>query len=195
MEDHESNPQKQPSVVTFSIRLGLLKDAESSELFTRGRPGIRNGLAWIAEFSGTTAFGWFIVNLMADFGTRPSRPERFDHSDWSLQTQDFMVNILILSIIFTAQLFKFNFELVRDKNYKRKIMKGRLYYLPLLIATFLSGMLYLRYSQLPQVVYELFIPNPLIFSLFWISVSTLSFFGYKGLWTAILLAVLKGKKG
>lgn len=195
MKKQESKLQKQPAIISLSRRVGLIKQAESSEPLAQRITGIRYGLAWIAEYAGTTYFGWLIVNMMADFGTRPNRQYQFNHSDWSLQTQDLIVNLCVLTIIFTAQLFKFNFELVRDRDYKGKIVKGRFYFVPLLTAGLLTGVLYFRLKHLPQVEYELFIPNALTFSLFWIFVSTLSFFGYKGLWTAILLAILKGKKG
>lgn len=195
MKKKERTLQKQPAIINLSRRVGLIKQAESSEPLAKRTTGIRYGLAWIAEYAGTTYFGWLLVNMMADFGTRPNRPNRFNHSDWSLQTQDLIVNLCVLTIIFTAQLFKFNFQLVRDRDYKGKIVKGRFYFVPLLTAGLLTGVLYFRLNHLPQVEYDLFIPNALAFSLFWIFVSTLSFFGYKGLWTAILLAILKGKKG
>lgn len=188
-------PKMNPVILNIALQFRFLRNLESKGPLGSRKLELKFFYFWFMEYLGNVLFGWTAANLVADYGwTVAVRTVEVKHEDWALQTRDLTANVTILFVIFVAQLFVFSLRQLSDNDLKGTLARGTFFWvLPITLLVGICGLIF-RLNQIPFVELKLYLPNPLAFSIVWISLSSIFFMGYIRLWKYILLGVLRGKK-
>jgi hypothetical protein len=126
---------------------------------------------FIAQIIISILVGWLAANWYADVGWGGGYPRVKSHSDWALQTTDFMVNVNIVAAIIIGQLVLFSIRVTR-----KELPLGFGFWV--ILALFIALIfLVLRRSETFNVEYDLHLSTPTTFSIAWIFASVMIFPG------------------
>lgn len=192
--DGRPTPSFNPLLIWIVMKLGLIRASNPQEKFKVSQPKAKHVLSWVLEYFGCVLFGWLALNLVAIYGSKAARPVIVEHSNWAMQTGDGVVNFTILFLIFVSQIFIFMIRRISGKKSENSFRRGKYFAIPLIFILIGLVALFLRFRQLEPIEYPLYIPNPEVFSVLWIAVSSIVFLGYLGLWKYILIGIVTGQK-
>ncbi len=186
-------PVPNPLLVKVSISAMLLRGGQPEISGTESRVTAKAILSFLIESMMCILVAWSLVNLSADWGLKLTST-RSSHMDWSLQTKDILVNLLIIGTCIVGQLFRFTLNCLSDKDARERFSKGKFFYLPLVCV--IGGLLgiFVRLSVIPTTSYDLYIPNATIFALIWIPLSIFLFVGYLGFWKLLFTTLFSRKQ-